>query len=404
VLDAVRCIPFTGSEITALTSEMPLTRSLPTIYPDRPLGSYAAIFTIHHMTDFLVMLEAAISLGVRPEAVTVVDKEYGYLLRERVDAHIRQVVGAAVHRYSALDAGLQLHFRRARRAGLRTLILDDGGYVLPRVLTGTCAEMVVAEEVAGVVEQTSSGIWRLQPFEGHIPVPIFSVAESDLKATVESYGVADACVRSALKLLPNEKFEGRRAAVVGYGRIGREVADILRSRRMQVAVSDPNLIALIGARERGFKTYESVAALAADHRPLIIYGCGGRGAMGSADFAALTCDTYLVSTSSRNYEFDVEALRDTATAIDPVPQVGHRYTLPQQVHVTLLADGYPINFHLSESMPNRYSDVVLASMLVGACTLARSDHGFRNGHNLAMTNDVLATAPITRAYYELYNE
>lgn len=404
LLDTVRHLPFTGSEITLLTSEMPVTRTLPSLLPGKPLADCSAIFTIHHMTDFLVMVDAAIGLGIRPDRITVVDKEYHYRFRDRVDAHLRHVVGSAVHPYRLIEAGLRLHFARARRAGLRTLILDDGGYVLPRLLEGVVPELDPAEDIIGVVEQTMSGIWRLEPFRDSLPVPIFSVAESELKATIESYGVADACVRSVLSLLPNEKFEGRRAAVIGFGRIGREVAEILRQRRMQVAISDPSMIALIGARERGFVTYQSVSEMVATHRPLIVYGCGGRGAMGGDDFRAIRRDCYLVSTSSRNYEYDVEALAEQAIASRPVSDIGRRFTLPNDADVTLVADGYPINFHLAESMPNRYSDLVLSSMLIGACALQGSPDRFRPGHNLAETNAVLAAAPTTALYYDLYSD
>lgn len=60
---------------------------------------------------------------------------------------------------------------------MRTLVLDDGGYVLPVVLEHFPGR---AGEIVGVVEQTASGIWRLAPHH-RLPVPVFSVAESALK-------------------------------------------------------------------------------------------------------------------------------------------------------------------------------------------------------------------------------
>ena len=56
--------------------------------------------------------------------------------------------------------------------------------------------------------------------------------------------------------------------------------------------------------------------------------------------------------------------------------------------VTVVADGLPVNFHYAESMPNQYSDLVLASMLLGACTLADPACEFLPGHNLESLDEL----------------
>jgi S-adenosylhomocysteine hydrolase len=396
-LELGKHMPFTATECQKVRREMPLTRLVPDLYDRRPLEGYTLIFTIHHMTDFLALMESAFALGADPEDVTVIDKEYLYLHTDRVDAHLKLEQGVRVYRYSDLEVALAQHIAWSERCGKQILVLDDGGYVLPTVMRRFPEK---ASLFAGLVEQTMSGIWEL---DGHdLPLPVFSVAESQLKGTIESYGVADAAVRNVLARVPHEKLEGRNALVMGYGRIGQEVASILRFRRMQVAVHDRDLVQLLTAHERGFKTSRDLAQLVQQWKPLLIFGCAGANSMTREHFAQLTENCYLVSTTSRDYEFRLPDLSEMSVDEERLGRVGTLYKLAGGVEVMVLAHGLPINFYYAESLPNRYVDLVLASMLVGACTLALDTPHFVAGHNRDRTNRVLAEVGLLERYYDLY--
>ncbi|MBB0243024.1 hypothetical protein FNQ90_02590 [Streptomyces alkaliphilus] len=62
----------------------------------------------------------------------------------------------------------------------------------------------------------------------------------------------------------------------------------------------------------------------------------------------------------------------------------------------------PINFHHAESLSNRYVDLVLAGLAVGAVALAGGDERLRPGHNVAATNEILSESGIVVDYYRLY--
>ncbi|WP_157519146.1 hypothetical protein [Herbidospora mongoliensis] len=395
ILAAVRRIPFTTTEMNALRGQMPLTGELPGFLPPRCLSSVAPVLTVHHMTDFLVMVEAVLAMGVPAQAITVLDKGYPYQHTDRVDAHLAKQ-GIAVWPWADAANALDDHTRRAAALGLRGLLIDDGGYTLPVLLE---QRPDLLSHFIGLVEQTISGITRLEPWEGRIPAPIFSVAESRLKATVECYGIADAAIRNLLRLLPEEKLEGQPALVVGFGRIGEHVADVLRSRRMRVAVHDRQLVRLIAAHERGYLTSRCVSTLLRDHRPLLVVGCTGRTGLRGEHAAAIGRDCYLVSTTSRNREFAVAELEQEARQVTDEGVLGTRLHLQSGARVTLVGDGFPINFHHAESLPNMYSDLILASLLVAASTLAAPDHGFAAGHNVTASNRVLESCGLLERYY-----
>lgn len=396
-LALTRLMPFTTSEADNIRRDMPLTRSIPELYPDGPLTGLTAIFTIHHLSDFLPLVETAFALGLDPRDVTVIDKEYPYLHSERVDAHLRLVQKLRVRTYSQLDQAIAEHIALAEKQGKAIVVLDDGGYVLPLVLTRFRTKSSI---IIGVVEQTMSGIRKIQDHE--LPMPLFTVAQSHVKATVEAYGVADAAVRNTLALLPQEKFEGRSALVLGYGRIGQEIANILRMRRMQVAVYDTDIVRLVSAHERGFATGRDLSALLARCRPLLIVGCAGSNSLTAEHFDVLDWDCYLVSTTSRDREFALSDLRKSSMQVERAGRLGTRYILTNGTTVVVLGHGMPINFHYAESLPNRSIDLVLASVLVGACELADGSSEFSPGINLDATDRTLRDSGLIEKYYELW--
>ncbi|GAA1818350.1 hypothetical protein HC028_17245 [Planosporangium flavigriseum] len=396
VAAAVGRIGFTDGELRQLRAQLPLTATMPAYLPARCLAGIAPVLTVHHMTDFLVMVEAIQAMGVLPEALTVIDKGYRYRHTHRVDAHLRRA-GIAVWPWTATAAALDDHTRRARALGRAGLLVDDGGYTLPVLLT---QRPDLAGAFVGLVEQTISGITRLAPFAGAIPVPVFSVAESRLKATIESYGVADAAVRNILALTPHEKFEGQAALVLGFGRIGEQIAEVLRTRRMRVAVYDSAIVRLVAAHERGFTTARSLVELLRRHRPLLIVGSTGRTSLRGEHAAALDQDCYLVSTTSRTAEFALDELVEEARSVTDAGVLGVRLQLPHGPVATVVGDGYPINFHYAESMPNKYADLVLASLLVGVATLAHPTRsGLVAGHNVARTDEILESCGLLERYY-----
>lgn len=391
---ACRRVAFSPVEMAALHEQMPLTSTAPTRLGARALADIAPVLTVHHMRDFLVMVDAVRAMGVPPEAITVLDKDYRYRYTDRVDAHLK-ACGITVHPWTQAAHALKDHTQRAQALGRRGLLVDDGGYTLP-ILLDELPELL--PDFTGLVEQTTSGITKLARFGDMLPLPVFSVAESRLKATIESYGIADAAVNNIRRLLPDEKFEGRPALVLGYGRIGEQIAHVLRDRRMRVAVYDQKTVRLVAAHERGFATSRSLPELLTGHQPLLIVGSTGRTSLRGEHTAALRTDCYLVSTTSRQHEFALDELTEEAVRVEPTGN-GTRLRYPHGPAATILADGLPVNFHEAESLPNRYSDLILASLLVGAAHLARPGHGLTAGHNVAATDRVLESSGLLEDYY-----
>lgn len=393
-------LPLTELELATVRRQFPLTQELARSCGGDALAGYAYLMAIHHVTDFVAMMDALTAMGADTRQVTILDKGYPYTQRHRVDGWLRDTLGMHVDLYPDRAEVIGEHIDRARAAGLKTMIFDDGGHCWPMVAEHHPASM---GEFVGVVEQTMSGIWKLEGVP--LPVPVFSVAESQLKATMESYGVAMACVRSVLNRLPHEKFEGRPALVVGYGRIGRQVAHVLRALRMRVAVYDRDTVALVAAHEEGFATSRSLAGLIEAHQPLLVVGSAGRGSMRGEHLAAFRKSAYLASVTSRTYEFVLDEFAQVARSVHDYGRLGHGYLLDNGVELCVVGHGMPVNFYHADSLPNRYIDVVISSLLLGGVTLARPGQGgFQPGHNLDLTNKILNASPALETYYDWYGE
>ena len=173
-----------------------------------------------------------------------------------------------------------------------------------------------------------SGIWKIEPY-GDLPVPVFSVAESDLKAAVEAPYVAAAVTSAVADLLPDELWAGRPALVLGYGRLGRQTARLLRDvHRMRVAVYDPQPAALVTAQVDGFAISRSLTSLIKAHQPLLVIGGAGRGSLTGEHAAAFESSAYLASMTSRDYEFPLTEWAVRAERVIDYGPLGHGRVAP----------------------------------------------------------------------------
>ena len=270
---------------------------------------------------------------------------------------------------------------------------------------GTCCPLSLTTCPAGSgrsrgwSSRPCSGIWKIERYPD-IPVPVFSVAESDLKAAVEAPYVAAAAVSAVTAMLRDEMWAGRPALVLGYGRLGRQAARLLRDvHRMRVAVYDPEPAALVTAQVDGFAVGTSLIGLIESHRPLLVLGSAGRGSLAGQHARAFVSSAYLASMTSRDYEFSLPEWVEQAERVIDYGPLGHGYLMPGGIELCVLGDGLPVNFHHHESVPSRVIDLVFAALLTGGAVLAQPGHGgHRPGRDLARVNQILATSPALTAF------
>ena len=137
---------------------------------------------------------------------------------------------------------------------------------------------------------------------------------------------------------------------------------------------------------------------------LLVIGCSGETSIGREEILSLSHGTYLVSASSDQREIGLMELEALSSSKKPLKnengiKIGTSYTICGQNKVIhLVADGFPINFWYSESMPNQVSDLILSLIYVSAIGLIKN--GFGNGFQ--NTDEISKRYEVARIYEQIY--
>jgi adenosylhomocysteinase len=185
-----------------------------------------------------------------------------------------------------------------------TLAIDIGGYFAPGL-----RHLAEGSSLSGVVEDTENGQQKYEAeMDSGFPCPVVSVARSPLK-NAEDYLVGHSVVFSTEALMRSrgDVLQGRSACVIGYGKIGRSIAQLLRSHGVQIAVYDTDPVPLTEAHAHGFAVYGDLTAALAGAG--IIVCATGNLALRQESFREVEPGAYVVSVTSSDDELDLAPLK-----------------------------------------------------------------------------------------------
>lgn len=280
--------------------------------------------------------------------------------------------------------------RMSKEDDRRVVLFDIGGYFAKPLSLLSAAD---ASKIAGVVEDTTFGHNRYATAVNStngIPVPVYSVARSDLKK-IEARFVGRDAVQAVDQMLREVgiAMTGRNALVIGYGMIGQNVARALRNYDLNVYVYDLEDRKLARAFIDGFHIHKkSVLIPSAD---IIFSATGsealhGQPAMSLEEMEECKPNVILASVGSRKSEFDVEAL----VASKPEGTKMSRYLtkyVPMSKPVILANEGTAVNFTLP-SIPVEVLDLVFAEILYCAISLLKQNLAATDGEPPLVPNTI----------------
>ncbi|MEV7971164.1 adenosylhomocysteinase [Sphaerisporangium sp. NPDC088356] len=289
------------------------------------------------------------------------------------DLRTRELI-AAVHRCDALDRArfadpLWLTaYLEGRAAGRRLVLADIGGYFAP-ALAEACTRF--SGQIAGVVEDTENGLLRYMQLDT-LPCPVYSVARSPLKEP-EDRLVGEAIVFSIESLLRRmgEVLPGRRACVLGFGKIGSGIAAALHGRHVQVTVRDTDPVRQAQAIAVGYRSGPLPEALGGAD---LVVSATGSHAIGMEHLDLLRDGAFLAGATSGDDEFDLSELSDEAggfTRQDVIDGIA-RYDREGRAFF-LLGNGNAVNFlHTSAMGPAIH--LIKAEIVAAAARLLSDPH------------------------------
>jgi adenosylhomocysteinase len=186
------------------------------------------------------------------------------------------------------------------------VLLDIGGYFAPHL---TSLADSFGDQFLGVVEDTENGVQKYEAV-GPPPVPVFSVARSPLK-NPEDHLVGQSIVFSTEALLRQrgDILPGRKAAVIGYGKLGRSIAQELRGKGVWTTVFDSDPTRVAEAFSHGFEISRHLGGALQDAG--LVLCATGNISLSGRDFALLRNGAYLGTVTSSDDELDLQSLRRT---------------------------------------------------------------------------------------------
>jgi S-adenosylhomocysteine hydrolase len=331
------------------------------------------VLAVQHIHSSMAMLVDALCLGgAEPEHMTVAGKSYSTqpeavtALRERgvhvVDAGRMRDPGRCYELEHSDEIAAALDGLQERTGGARPLLVLDDGAVTARHV----ARRPELARRCRVVEQTTRGArWADVTSVGF---PVVDVARSAAKAEFEAPLIAR-CLAEGLDLaLEQVGGAPRILGIVGYGRIGARLADLL-GRRFDVLVHDADQGRAAAARADGLQLAADLPALlgAVD----VLVGCTGNAILGEADLRQLTRPMILASGASSDLEFALWPRRRPEAMLagskDALRPWHNHYAIDRDAGCTLLAGGFPLNFFLpGEHLTPAEFQLTRALMLAGA--------------------------------------
>jgi S-adenosylhomocysteine hydrolase len=345
-----------------------------------PFEGIIILIVLHFLSDLIPFVEALKKLGCPLENMYLVAKAYPYARRDEVNHGLisRGVTTLSASKNNPVKQCakhiLELVAQRLKTdAGKKILVIEDGGYFAPLLHKPKFSHLL--RLCLGIVEQTQKGANTDREVIGEkkIKVPILDVAESEFKNVYESPEIGRVAILNISRFTPNLKLSGGHAVLFGFGSVGQEVAFHLNSTfNMAVSVVDNKPLPLLRARHRKDIVAEAGKSFDALHfgqRAVLVVGTTGRKSITKSVFQQLPDGAVLVSTSSDQVEIALETLEDLARGRVHEIELGkHEYTLDTKAGKTkklvLLAEGYPINFYGSESLPNDTIDPVMTLLLL----------------------------------------
>lgn len=380
------------------------------------------VIVLHFLLDLIPFLEGLIKLGAKPENCWVLAKPYPYpykrIIQEELQKERYHVYIAEQYPIDQVCAEI-LHnaYLHAMQSNLKIIIVEDGGHVAPHT-----EEMSNKECFVGAVEQTTKGYWRYKELEDKkkLSFPVLSVASSKFKLDYEPRFIGKTIVTNIRKFLPEEHLSGKKALVFGYGSVGSMVSYYLRNiENMIVDICELDPKKRLLARFDNFNSKSNIKEFGEKDWCLIV-GCTGGKKENDKEMSTINEDVIsllphgciLVSASSDQIEIDVECLNRysqgnvenmyieeiireeeeeeidgqdiSVRALLRKIKIGSKYKLTllrrtkSPPDIILLADGYPINFYSSESVPNESIDPIMTTIFLSTVYLVRYYKGQKN--------------------------
>ncbi len=224
------------------------------------------------------------------------------------------------------------------------------------------------EELYGVSEETTTGVYRLHQMEseGKLLVPVVNVNDSVTKSKFDNlYGCRESLI-DGIKRGTDVMVAGKTALVFGYGDVGKGSAQSLRSQGCRVLISEIDPICALQASMEGYQVV--LVNEVVSNVDIFVTATGNFNVITADHMSKMKDQAIVCNIGHLDNEIDIAGLRavDGIERIEIKPQVA-KYCFPDGHSLIVLAEGRLVNLgcatgHPSFVMSCSFSNQVLAQM------------------------------------------
>ena len=226
----------------------------------------------------------------------------------------------------------------------------------------------IAASIAGVTEETTTGVHRLDELAAgsQLLFPAINVNDSVTKSKFDNkYGIRHS-LPDGLNRATDVLIGGKIVFVAGYGDVGTGAAEALRGQGARVIVSEVDPINALQAAMDGFQVarLESVV----EQVDIFVSGTGNFNVIGVDHMLRMKHLAIIANVGHFDNEVDMASLESLpgAVKVEIKPQV-HEWRLPSGRSVLVLSEGRLMNLgnatgHPSFVMSNSFTNQVLAQI------------------------------------------
>ncbi|MGC8568575.1 MAG: adenosylhomocysteinase [Nitrososphaeria archaeon] len=247
------------------------------------------------------------------------------------------------------------------------VIVDDGADLsLMSINSGRYAS------VFGVSEETTTGVRRLRALEreGRLKFPAIAVNDAKGKYLYDNRFGSGQSVVDGIMRATNSMIGGKEAVVVGYGWVGKGVAERLRGLGARVTVVEVDPFKALEAYFDGYRVTNMDEA--AEYGDIFVTCTGDVRVITGRHFLKMKDGAFLSNAGHFDVEVDVEWLRRNARSLGEVRPNVTAYQLPNGRKVYLLAEGRLVNLGAADGHPIEIMDLSFSLQLMGVLYLVEN--------------------------------
>ncbi|HXH87112.1 MAG TPA: adenosylhomocysteinase [Gaiellaceae bacterium] len=272
------------------------------------------------------------------------------------------------------------------------IVVDDGAELTARILEH---RPELAARLAGVTEETTTGVARLRAMEaaGKLVFPAIAANDARCKHLFDNrYGTGQSTL-AAIDRLTNLNFAGREFCIVGYGWVGKGLALYARGQGGRVTVVEVDPVAALEAHMDGHRVASLEDAL--PDADLVIAATGAIDAVPASAVPLLKDGVVLANGGHHEREIAIDTLGEgeevrPGVFEHPIPGGGSAYVLVDGRQTNVAGgDGHPV-----EIMDLSFSVQALSAHLLAQGGLPSGLHGFPAELDAEIARTKLATLGI----------